>query len=164
MRQVGVVINLGHGLDPCPVGGAHAPQYDQDNDTEDLDDPWEDKPLKAGRTDENGNVMFVIVDKSGIHHIPVRWCQCPGCPEKDIQLLSMDLFPASYDRIQTAFTFHVLDDFLLDNLECKTSAYHYCSKLARVTSPVFPHTVPVSLMKPFSNHVIDRKDRIGIRN
>ncbi|KAG1718273.1 uncharacterized protein EDB91DRAFT_1090173 [Suillus paluster] len=52
-----------------------------------------------------------------------------GAPLPD-QILSM------------AFTFVVLDDFLLDNLECGTSAMNYYSKLRRVTSSVFPHLVP----------------------
>jgi hypothetical protein len=56
----------------------------------------------------------------------------------------MGMFPASFNRPKTAFTFAVLDDFLLDNLECGTSAMNYYSKLRRMTSSVFPHLVPVS--------------------
>ncbi|KAG2738524.1 hypothetical protein P692DRAFT_201873906 [Suillus brevipes Sb2] len=56
----------------------------------------------------------------------------------------MGLFPASFTSPKTAFTFAVLDDFLLDNLECRTSVMNYYSKLRRVTSSVFPHLVPVS--------------------
>jgi hypothetical protein len=41
------------------------------------------------------------------------------------------------------FTFRVLNDFLIDNLECSTSAMNYYSKLRRMTSSMFPHLVPV---------------------
>ena len=41
------------------------------------------------------------------------------------------------------FTFRVLNDFLMDNLECGTSAMNYYSKLRRMTSSMFPHLVLV---------------------
>ncbi|KAG1766493.1 hypothetical protein EV702DRAFT_1204105 [Suillus placidus] len=44
----------------------------------------------------------------------------------------MSLFLASFTLPKTAFTFAVLDDFLLDNLECGTSAMNYYSKLSAV--------------------------------
>jgi hypothetical protein len=154
LRQVGVVIYLGHGGKPCPKNGGsqlgdNGPiGEDDDDDTGKVDEEeffngLEDIPPKPGQPDENGNTTMVIVDKSGVHHLSVNWCHCRDCPEHDMQLLAMGLFPASFKKIQTVFTFQVLDDFLLDNLECKTSALHYTSKLARVTSHAFPHTVPV---------------------
>jgi hypothetical protein len=155
-----VVVYLGHGGKPCPesragelepVGEGHCDDSDEGEDKDEDEDylyDFEDMPLKAGKVDENGNSMMVIVDKSGVHHLPVNWCECEGCPKQDMQLLAMGLFPASFKRFHSAFTFGVLDDFLLENLECKTSAYHYISKLARVTSPEFPHSAtvwPISL-------------------
>lgn len=88
--------------------------------------------------------VIVIVDVSGIHEMPVHFCTCPTRPiSHDLQLLDVDLFPATFRRPKTAFTFRVLDDFRLDNLESKTSAYHYYSKLRRVTNPAFPASVKV---------------------
>ncbi|KAG2033074.1 hypothetical protein BDR03DRAFT_872783, partial [Suillus americanus] len=52
------------------------------------------------------------------------------------------LFPASFTRPKTAFTFAVLDNFLLDNLECGTLAMNYYSKIHRLTSSIFPLMVP----------------------
>ena len=46
---------------------------------------------------------------------------------------------------QTAFTFNVLDEFLIDSLECKTSAFSFYSKLRRLTDNAFPDTLPVCL-------------------
>ncbi|KAG1792281.1 uncharacterized protein HD556DRAFT_1309358 [Suillus plorans] len=53
--------------------------------------------------------------------------------------ISWFIFP---DIAKTAFTFQVLDNFLLDNLECGTSAMNYYNKLRRMTTSVFPHLVP----------------------
>ncbi|KAG1852098.1 hypothetical protein DFJ58DRAFT_716618 [Suillus subalutaceus] len=71
----------------------------------------------------------------------VKYCTCPGAPSADIQLFQMGLFPASFLEPKTAFSFDVLDDFLLDNLN-GTSAMNYYSKLRRMTTRVFPHLVP----------------------
>ncbi|KAL4062076.1 hypothetical protein V8B97DRAFT_2026929 [Scleroderma yunnanense] len=52
------------------------------------------------------------------------------------------LFPATTKQPRTTFTFHILDDFIRDNVECGTSAMNYYSKLWRITSNGFPHLVP----------------------
>lgn len=89
--------------------------------------------------------VLVVVDISGIHEIPVQYCTCHSHPvSNDNQLFDCGLFPATFKRVQTAFTFRVLDDFRLDNLESKTSAYHYYKKLRRVTCPAFPASVKVN--------------------
>ena len=66
--------------------------------------------------------MLVIVDTSGIHELPVVFCKCIGALSEDKQLLNMCLYPATVQRPQTAFTFRLLDDFLVTNQECKTPA------------------------------------------
>ncbi|KAG2144059.1 hypothetical protein BD769DRAFT_1625689 [Suillus cothurnatus] len=85
---------------------------------------------------------MVIVDKSGVHHLEVRCCHCPNAMSPDIQMFRHGFLPASFNRPKTVFTFQVLDDFLLDNLECGTSAMNYYSKLRQMTSSMFPHLVP----------------------
>ncbi|GBE82431.1 hypothetical protein SCP_0408150 [Sparassis crispa] len=57
----------------------------------------------------------------------------------------MGLYPGTVKDPHTAFTFAVLDDFLLENKECKTVALNYYSKLKWVTSNAFPGTVPISV-------------------
>jgi hypothetical protein len=84
------------------------------------------------------------VDKSGVHSLSIWYCHCPGALNPAMQLFQAGLFPASFTRPKTAFTFSVLDDFLLDNLECGTSAMNYYSKIRRLTSSIFPLMVPVS--------------------
>ena len=93
-----------------------------------------------------GNPMVTFVDRSGVHPIPVQFCKCSNASAADIQLFQMGFFPASFLlRPQTAFTFGVLNDFLIDNLECKTSAQSYYEKLRQLTSAIFPHLVPACL-------------------
>ncbi|KAG1840759.1 hypothetical protein F4604DRAFT_1690673 [Suillus subluteus] len=89
-----------------------------------------------------GKTAITVVHTSGIHIMSIRFCQCPDAETLDKQLFKMGLFPASFTRLKTVFTFALLDDFILDNLECGTSAMNYYSKLKRITSSVFPHLVP----------------------
>lgn len=94
--------------------------------------------------DSAGNKFLTIIDVSGFHHIPVIWCSCSSrqaSDTHDIQLLNMRLYPASYSNINTVFTFDVLNNNWLDNLECKSSIYQYHQKLRRTTSSAFPDHV-----------------------
>ncbi|KAH6892653.1 hypothetical protein BKA70DRAFT_1376230 [Coprinopsis sp. MPI-PUGE-AT-0042] len=91
--------------------------------------------------------VLTVVHTNGIHHLLVRFCTCHGGSDReplddDIQLLQANLYPSSHKDIRTAFTFAVMDNYLLDNLECYTSAFHYFSKLQRLTNEVFPKKVP----------------------
>ncbi|KAI6102118.1 hypothetical protein F5141DRAFT_1190031 [Pisolithus sp. B1] len=73
---------------------------------------------------------MTIVHTEGIFSHKVLVCKCPG------------LFPASISKPKTAFTFDVLDHFLIDALECKTSAMSFYQKLKRFTNNAFPERVP----------------------
>jgi hypothetical protein len=56
------------------------------------------------------------------------------------------LFPAMFHNPKTAFTFQVLEEFHLDNLECKTTPSQFFSCLQRLTNEEFPNTVPVRVL------------------
>jgi len=99
---------------------------------------------KPGRNDKDGNPVITVIDRSGVHEIGVRWCCCLNAPERDMQLMAAGLFPATFRNPKTAFTFRVLEEFHLDNLECKTTPSQFFSRLRRLTSDEFPNTVPVS--------------------
>ncbi|KAG1812336.1 hypothetical protein EV424DRAFT_1327116 [Suillus variegatus] len=86
--------------------------------------------------------ITTIVDKSRVHTHKIKYCRCADALTTDIQLCQMGLFLASFAQTKTAFTFQVVDDFWLDNLECGTSAMNYYNKLRRMTTSVFPHLVP----------------------
>ncbi|KAG2128913.1 uncharacterized protein EDB93DRAFT_1243511 [Suillus bovinus] len=70
----------------------------------------------------------------------------------DIQMFQHGFFPASFNKLKTVFTFRVLNNFLLDNLECGTSTMNYYSKLRRMTSSMFPHLVPWRQLKTMKWH------------
>ena len=74
-----------------------------------------------GWNDKDNNPVITIINRSGIHEIGVRWCCCPNAPERDMQLMVAGLFPATFRNPKMAFTFRVLEEFHLDNLECKTT-------------------------------------------
>ncbi|KAH9912329.1 uncharacterized protein B0H18DRAFT_828051, partial [Fomitopsis serialis] len=86
--------------------------------------------------------MMTIVDTTGVHFLPVTWCGCPDAGDHTSQLLDAGLYPASQRKARTCFTFGALDGFLLDNLECKTTAMNYYARIRRATNPAFPHEVP----------------------
>jgi len=89
---------------------------------------------------------FTVVTFSGVFVHKVVWCRCDGATaqNKHLQLLRACLFPSSITKPQTAFTFAVLDEFLIEALECKTSASSFYQKLHRLTNNPFPDTLPVS--------------------
>ncbi|KAN0125385.1 hypothetical protein V8E53_015547 [Lactarius tabidus] len=83
-----------------------------------------------------------MVHQSGIFSLEILYCICPKAVEKHEQFFNTGLFPSSFKQIETVFTFAVLDDFLADNLECKTTAQQYYSKLQSITNQMFPDSVP----------------------
>ena len=115
-----------------------------------------------GPNDKDGNPIITIVDRSGIHEIGVRWCCCPDASELDMQLMSAGLFPATFRKPKTAFTFRVLEEFHLDNLECKTTPSQFISRLRRLTSDEFPNTVPVGQASISTNRILTGRYRIDI--
>ena len=95
------------------------------------------------RTSKSGNPLLKVVNQTGIFDMEILLCICVNKPLMDQQLLQAGLFPSSFKQTETAFTFSVLDDFLIDNLECKTTAQQYYSKLQMITNRMFPDSVPV---------------------
>ncbi|KAG1803116.1 uncharacterized protein BJ212DRAFT_1304681 [Suillus subaureus] len=86
---------------------------------------------------------LVIVHSTGVYSHSVSWCQCPGAEKaQHLHLMKARLFPASITCPQSAFTFNVLDNFLIDALECKTSAMSFYQKLRRLTNNAFPDKIP----------------------
>ncbi|KAH9016576.1 hypothetical protein EDB84DRAFT_1276856 [Lactarius hengduanensis] len=147
MWEVGISLRLGHSGDLCPNQSS---QMDCDNEdyqagSQNGYDAAADLGFgnsKPGHRDKEDNPIITVVDRSGIHEIGVSWCCCPEAPERDMQLMMAGLFPATFRNPKTAFTFQVLEDFHLDNLECKTTPSQFFSRLRRLTNDEFPNTVP----------------------
>lgn len=89
------------------------------------------------------NRFLTIVDVTGIHYVRIKYCRCLTALPEHRQLLQAGLYPCTQTKPCTAFTFKLLDDCHLENLECKTAFHNYYSKLRRITSKSFPHLVPV---------------------
>ena len=146
--KVGLVINLGHQGNRCPFQAEGRVSEDGDNAEEgwyDSDEYLPDGDAEQKPTDQvyNGGRVLTIVHTSGVHHLPVIFCGCPGTVDEDLQLLRVGLYPSTYKSCKTVFTTQLLDDYLLENLECKTSANSYYSKLKRITNYTFPQATPV---------------------
>jgi len=158
LSRSGVAIFLGHKGIECPQPGCSptsathpsSSHFRMDFTPEDPETlKWSElneNPPHAGSEDSNGHKVMTIVDRSGIHHIGVSFCTCPNAPPPDQQLLDMALYPATQENPQTAFTFQVLDDFLIENEECKVKAASYYAKLRRVSSNAFPFIFSVLLL------------------
>lgn len=164
LRDVGVTLCLGHGGQSCPQYLTTVPPLFTDDTTqasdeeEALDEEIEDqevfsvesggldpKTFEIPRgTDPYGNTWITVVHTTGVHHLAVQYCQCPGRSDRHLQLLESGLYPASVRKPKTVFTFQLLDDYYLENLECKTPARNYYAKIRRLTSNLFPHLIPVS--------------------
>lgn len=86
--------------------------------------------------------FILIVDTSGIHHLPLLMCPCQGSEKNIAEALASGLLPSTFKDIRTTFTTRCLDDFHLANLECKTSAYQFYQLLKRRTNPANPMAVP----------------------
>ncbi|KAI0257695.1 hypothetical protein BC834DRAFT_839705, partial [Gloeopeniophorella convolvens] len=91
---------------------------------------------------KNGNPLVTVVDRTGIHQLPVLYCICEARLAKDHQLFDMGLLPATFKSVESIFTFTVMEDFIVDNLECKTTGQQYYTKLQTITNSMFPHRVP----------------------
>jgi hypothetical protein len=132
-------------------GLTFALEEDIDGDNEDWEDeesrpPRGDSPRFLPRpppADGAGNKFITVVHTNGFHSLPVVWCACPEhLQDQDLQLLDQHLYPSSYDRIKTVFTFSCLDDHRYNYLECKSSNYQYHNKLRRQTCPQCPDAAP----------------------
>ncbi|EAU81104.2 hypothetical protein CC1G_09746 [Coprinopsis cinerea okayama7 len=89
-----------------------------------------------------GSKIMCVVHTNGVHYLPFVFCRCAEAPSDEVQLLRHGFYPATFRDIRTVFTHALLDDYLLEMLECFTSTHHYYSKLRRVTNKNFPHSVP----------------------
>ncbi|KAI6098938.1 hypothetical protein EV401DRAFT_1895031 [Pisolithus croceorrhizus] len=145
LHMTGLQLHLGHDGAPCPSASASVqatvgtPSQPAGFD----EDEWEDIDyIPLHLRPPVGSKYLTVIDVTGVHFVLSRPCQCMNAESYHKQLLRAKLYPSTFDKPSTVFTFLVLDDFLRDNVECGTSGMNYYSKLRRVTSSVFPHLVP----------------------
>jgi hypothetical protein len=102
-------------------------------------------PEWIARETISGHKILIVVDHTGLHPVLFHFCECPTGASRSDQLMEMGFFPATSARPRTVFTFSALDDYQLDNQECKTAAFSYFEKLQRKTNSAFPQTVLVGV-------------------
>jgi len=90
-----------------------------------------------------GDRRMTVIHVNGVFEHCIRFCRCKDALSEHEQLFQHRLFPATFDRPETAFTLDVLDYYGIDAMECKTSAQSFFQKLRRVTNNAFPDEVPV---------------------
>jgi hypothetical protein len=139
LADIGHIQYLGHHGKPCsPISQEEFGAWEDDNQM-DLDD------LADLTGPEETYTQILVVGTSGISNHHFHFCTCPNAASEVEQLAEARLFPASYNKIRTTFTFQVLDDYLLESIVCKISAHAFWSKLQRKTNNAFPSDVPVSI-------------------
>ncbi|KAH9014270.1 hypothetical protein EDB85DRAFT_1876498 [Lactarius pseudohatsudake] len=143
LHSLGFALYVGHGGAPCPQTGPLTNPEISDGLFDSLDMYLEsnDNDASRVRTADSGNPLFTVVDRGGIFDMEIVFCACSGTDNMGEQLLRAGLFPSTFKQIETLFTFSVLEDFITDNLECKTTAQQYYSKLQSMTSKMFPNKV-----------------------
>ncbi|KAJ7700258.1 hypothetical protein B0H16DRAFT_1749090 [Mycena metata] len=88
---------------------------------------------------EPAKTGFVALHTNGIHEVFLDFCGCEhanaaGSP--DIQLLRVGWFPATHDRLHTAATFAVLDQFQQETCQAKVTMYDFYGVLEKLTNNV----------------------------
>lgn len=154
LDDVGFLLHMGHGGTMCP--SYHLDEVEEEwtpsdvNNQPDIlvNDAQDDNLLLGSKWSKQqlppASSQLVCVDISGIHCRQVKWCICPNAPDHNIQLFQMRLFSSSIRRPSTVFTFNVLDEFHIEAMECKTTAFNFYTKLRRMSNNAFPSSIPVS--------------------
>ncbi|KAH9068018.1 hypothetical protein EDB83DRAFT_2223119 [Lactarius deliciosus] len=145
LHSLGYVLFFGHAGEPCPQTVEVPEEFLEEDDVRAfgrIDTSRRNVTPDQTQREPSGNQMLTIVDRSGIFEMEAVFCVCSEMDNQDEQLLRSGLFPATFKQIRTLLTFSVLDDFLNDNIECKTTAQQYYSKLQSLTSRMFPSLVP----------------------
>lgn len=148
--HVGTSICLGHGGSPCPSYHASREEIESRlvrvNEVDDLesDNSFGAVPKKTSSLGSGRIVSFVHVN--GYHHLPVFPCLCDASTPEDIQFLDVGLYPASFLKISTVFTFELLNKFHLLKVHSHMSTEHFCALLRRFTNFTFPDKTLVGVL------------------
>ncbi|KAJ3531308.1 hypothetical protein NMY22_g8207 [Coprinellus aureogranulatus] len=143
--QVGTIVCLGHGSQPCPKYEASLEGLERRlisvNSTVDFSDDND-----YGATPQSSHIgcgeLVSYVHTNGIHHLPTYPCWCPKAEPDDIQFMDRELYPASWKKVSTVFTFEVLKLFHLLKVHAHMSTELFYELLRRQTNSTFPSKVP----------------------
>jgi hypothetical protein len=90
------------------------------------------------------DLSFIVNDVTGIHQTRIRFCWCNGPPDKLTQLLRARIFPATPTNPQSGFTFALLKQYEIQNMQGKICADDFFKSLRRLTDNARPNDVSVS--------------------
>ncbi|KAJ7840811.1 hypothetical protein B0H14DRAFT_3457824 [Mycena olivaceomarginata] len=102
---------------------------------------------------------FVVLHTNGIHIVAVDSCDCEhrvwaGAPEE--QLLRAGWFPATDDKPRTCATIEVLDSFVTQTYQAKTTMYDFYTALKKLTNhtgvkPPYHYHAFLRMVREFSH-------------
>lgn len=81
---------------------------------------------------------FNIMESNGWHAVKIRFCRCEEAPKSIVQLFRAQLFPASFDRPSTAFSFGALDLFEELTLQSKITMFDFFHSICALTGKSRP--------------------------
>ena len=100
-----------------------------------------------------------VVHTNGVHGTKLRFCGCIGAADHVTQLMRARLFPGTLKKPQTLFTFTVLKEFSMHNIQSKCGAFDYMMSLRRLTDNVFLEKVPVLKLLIFRSQLTPTSSR-----
>ena len=133
LRDLGLTVYLGHEGKPCPF---------------------------LGRVLDR----FTVVHTNRIHTVKIQLCSCHGDrSHAKFQLLRCSWLPATTEDPQTAFTFDILDSYLLLSLQGKVSREDYYVSISRHTDNTGVDPPKVRNLTVFKCSMLTLR-RIGMQN
>jgi hypothetical protein len=122
LMDLGLVVQLNHCLGSCPVR-------------------------------ETATVVLNVYDINGCHQVRVNYCGCArsisesGNSKLD-QIFAQQWFPATWKQPRTVFTFRLLRQFHIINLQSKCNMFDYYQSIVRMRNNAGTKYQPVSDLHP----------------
>jgi hypothetical protein len=94
--------------------------------------------------------VLTVYDTNGDHQVRVSYCDCPRAVVTELgntrldQLFAQKWFPATWTQPRTVFTFAVLQQFHLLNLQSKCNMFDFYRSLLRIRNNAGIENQPVS--------------------
>jgi len=128
----GFILNVGHGGGKCPLNESYT---GHGRISLMMDSPVDEPNIMED--DGRSFDVLVLTDIAGIFTHRVSGVDANGPPEKPMELFRQQIFPASFNRVKSGFTFRWII-FYMDAMECKNSCQSFFQKLRRLTNNCFP--------------------------
>ncbi|KAJ7233795.1 hypothetical protein C8J57DRAFT_1249691 [Mycena rebaudengoi] len=91
-------------------------------------------PQKPCDNPEPAPKDFIVLHDNGIHEVAVDFCGCDNHVDPCIQMLRAGWYPVTDEKPKTCATFLLLDKFLMQTLQAKTTMYDFYTTLEKLTN------------------------------